>query len=83
MAYWTHAENQVGVFTECETGNHFEFSPNNDGNFFGNDFAHIVWVLNGYRYANVKKTVLEICIDEDENGPVVQKWHIRNKRDYK
>ena len=89
MAYWTHTKDPIGVFTECEVGNYFEYSHNDDPHTgFNEDFPHKVWVggrVNdqGYRYANVKKTVVVICTDEDEYGlPVTQKWKIRNHRKY-
>jgi hypothetical protein len=52
------------------------------------DFPHKIWVGGrandqGYRYGHVKKTVVVICVDEDEYGlPVTQKWKIRNHREY-
>ena len=83
MAYWTHTKDPIGVFTECEVGNYFEYSHNDDTAPFCEGFAHKIWVGDGYRYGNVKKTVLEICVDEDEYGkPVTQKWKIRNRREY-
>ena len=37
----------------------------------------------GYRYGTVKKTVAYLPVDEDEYGePVVEKWHIKQRRDY-
>jgi hypothetical protein len=93
MAFWTHTVAPVGRFVEKEYGNYFEYSVNDDGKTFGTDgfmalFAHKVWVgglVNdqGYRYANVKKTVAYICVDEDEFGaPVVEKWSIKNNVAY-
>ena len=92
MAYWTHTENPIGVFVEKEVGNYFEYSKNND---FGDvptgwakEYPHKVWVgglVNdqGWRYANVKKTVAYICVDEDAYGnPIVEKWHIRSHKEY-
>jgi len=54
------------------------------------DYPHKVWVggegfcgMRGYRYANVKKTVAVIVVDEDEKGlPVVEKWHIKQNVRY-
>lgn len=88
MAYYTYTQKPIGVFTEVEVGNYFEYSLNDDTGSFCEGFEHKVWVggrVNdqGYRYANVKKTVVTICIDEDEYGlPVTQKWKIRNHREY-
>ena len=88
MAYWTHTKAPVGRFVEREVGNYFEYSLNDDDFDFCKDFAHKVWVgglVNdqGYRYANVKKTVAYICVDEDEYGqPVIEKWNIKQNVEY-
>ena len=77
----------VGIFTEKEVGNYFEYSLDTDNTFEG--YPHKVWVTNpiegidsGFRYANVKKTVCYIMVDEDENGPVIEKWFLKKNRIY-
>ena len=88
MAFWTHTVAPVGRFVEKEVGNYFEYSVNDDDFDFCKDFAHKVWVgglVNdqGYRYANVKKTVAYIVTDEDEYGqPVIEKWNIKQNVEY-
>jgi hypothetical protein len=88
MAFWTHTVAPVGRFVEKEVGNYFEYSINDDDFDFCKDFAHKVWVgglVNdqGYRYANVKKTVAYVCVDEDDYGqPVVEKWQLKNNVAY-
>lgn len=90
MAYWKHAEGQIGCFEERDTGNHFEYSVNDDaGDFVDREqFPHKVWVgglINdaGYRYARVLKTRAYICVDEDEYGrPVVEKWYFKDNWSY-
>ena len=88
MAFWTHTVAPVGRFVEREVGNYFEYSLNDDDFDFCKDFAHKVWVgglVNdqGYRYANVKKTVAYVCVDEDEFGaPVLEKWDIKQNVEY-
>ena len=88
MAFWTHTKAPVGRFVEREVGNYFEYSLNDDDFDFCKEFAHKVWVgglVNdqGYRYANVKKTVAYVCVDEDEYGqPVVEKWDIKQNVEY-
>ena len=49
------------------------------------NYPHRVWVQTnpindqGWRYANVKKTVVDIVVDEDEYGqPIIEKWSIKN-----
>jgi hypothetical protein len=88
MAFWAHTKAPVGRFVEREVGNYFEYSINDDDFDFCKDFAHKVWVgglVNdqGYRYANVKKTVAYIVTDEDEYGqPVIEKWNIKQNVEY-
>lgn len=83
MAYWTHTVKPIGQFTEKEVGNYFEYSVNDDAIPFAENFPHKVWVLDGYRYADVKKTVAYIVVDEDENGqPVTEKWQLKKNKKY-
>ena len=83
MAYWSHAVKPIGRFIEKETGIPFEYSLNDDALPFAENFPHKVWVLDGYRYANVKKTVAYIVLGEDDLGqPVVTKWDITGHRKY-
>jgi len=85
MAYWTHTKNPIGAFVEKDTGNTFEFSHNDDPyNGFNENFPHKIWVGDGYRYGNVMKTRVVICVDEDEYGlPVTEKWYTKSHREYK
>jgi len=91
MAYWIHTVKPIGQFTEKEVGNYFEYSVNDDiGKWWMGEtqdvaekFPHKVWVGDGYRYANVKKTVAYIVVDEDENGmPVTEKWYLKKNTKY-
>ena len=91
MAYYTYTQDPIGVFTERDTGNCFEYSVNNDElNRFNEDSIHKIWVgdgqiggQRGYRYGTVRKTVVTIVVDEDEFGlPVMEKWYIRNHKEY-
>ena len=88
MAYFTHTVDPIGAFDEKEYVNPFEYSINNDTHAFAKDWPHKVWIgdvinNNGYRYALVKKTVVYVCVDEDDYGqPVVEKWRIKRHREY-
>jgi len=80
MAYWYHTKNAKGQFVEKGFGNYFEYSDNNTGEF--PEYPHLVWVgglVNdcGYRYANVKKTVVYIAVDEGVDGLIEDKWNIK------
>ena len=86
MAYWTHTVEPIGAFVEREVGNTFEYSWNYDEVMW--DWPHKIWVGGlvadqGYRYGMVHKTRIYIVTDEDEYGnPVVEKWYIKNHREY-
>jgi hypothetical protein len=43
-------------------------------------FIHEIPVCDGsVRFANVKKTVAHVCVDEDDEGnPIVEKWQIKH-----
>ena len=92
MAYYTYTKDPIGMFVEKDTGNYFEYSVNDEplSNSFGEDFPHKVWVggegfcgMRGWRYANVRKTVAVIVVDEDEFGlPVTEKWYIKGHKEY-
>ena len=86
----------IGGFTEKENGNFFEFSAASEEEIdysFGT-IAHRIWVTSpwkskegytmdcGYRLGNVLKTVAYLAVDEDENGPVVEKWYIKGHTEY-
>ena len=89
MAFYTYTKDQIGRFVEKDTGNWFEYSHNDDPISMCEDFPHKVWVggegvcgMRGYRYANVKKTVAYIITDEDENGPVLERWFLKKNTEY-
>ena len=90
MAYLTYTIDPIGSFVEKEIGNTFEFFHNNEPMNVMEDFPHKVWVASGqiagdsgFRYANVKKTVAYIAVDEDEFGlPVIEKWYLKKRTDY-
>lgn len=87
MAYWTHAKDVIGMFDEREHGNGFEYSLNDLEVFDPEQFPHKIWVSNlhnqGFRFANVKKTVAYVVVNEDDHGnPIVERWEIKNHREY-
>jgi hypothetical protein len=93
MAYYTYTTDAIGAFVERETGNHFEYSLNNEqddySKFIAKKYPHKVWVGSGqiggdtgWRYANVKKTVCYIITDEDENGIVLERWFLKKNMEY-
>ena len=68
----------LGIFTEAECGNYFEYSENNDGVY--PEYPHKIWVTtpwkdidSGYRYGRVLKTRCKILLDEDQE----ETWHFK------
>jgi len=75
--------NVCGSFIEKDVkGRHFyRANPELDEMTNSWQFPHILITNDGFRYANIKKTVAEIAVDEDEYGqPVVEKWQIYSHR---
>ena len=77
----------LGSFIEKDHGHLFEFSKDLDETY--EHYPHKVWVTtpkegidSGWRYANVKKSVCYILVDEDEGGPVLERWDIKNHKQY-
>ena len=53
------------------------------------NYPHKVWVGSGqiggdsgWRYANVKKTVAYVIVDEDAGGPVLERWFLKKNTEY-
>jgi len=76
----------LGGFAEKEFGHNFEYVESDHPDVFnlyssyeGEQFPHEVFVgCDQSRYARVLKTVAYVVVDEDENGPVIEKWNIRH-----
>lgn len=69
----------LGGFRHKETDNFFEYSERRwlDASF-APDMPHVVYVGFGdTRLAHVLKTVAYVVVDEDDNGPVIEKWAIK------
>jgi hypothetical protein len=89
--YFTSGDSSIiGCFNEVDHDNLFEYSENRDTDFVDpTDFPHKVWVTtpregidSGFRYAKVMKTRVYICVDEDEHGPIIEKWYLKKLRKY-
>jgi len=98
MAFAPHLEigykRILGAFIERESGNTFEFSAAKPSELVGNaespypfpGYEVKVWVGPdaNFRWADVKKTVAYIVVDEDAAGnPITQKWDIKKHRTYR
>jgi hypothetical protein len=80
----------LGMFREESHGKYFEYiaATEDEANVFNNyspydgpNFPHRVFVgpLGWSRAARVLGTVAYVVVDEDDNGPVVEKWNINHK----
>lgn len=79
---WKSASDNIGEFVEQDFGKYFSYR-HSDELTFGDDFPHEIAVLDGYRFAKVKKTVAYVIVDEDKDGqPVIEKWNIKNHKFY-
>ena len=78
----------AGCFNENEYNHIFEYGIRVTDYSSGfaplSDFPHIVFVGDkSFRYAEVKKTVAYVVVNQDKDGnPVVEKWNIKNHRKY-
>lgn len=86
----------VGMFTEKDCGNYFEYSMADDFVMHpdlktgrNTEYPHLVWVTEpwkmdcGYRRALVKKTVAYIVVDENDDGSArIEKWHLKSNKVY-
>ena len=93
MAFAPQTMEACGYFLEKDEGHLFEYQFANEFEMFEvrgkrREFPHVVWVTSpwkmdcGYRRALVLKTVAYIVTDEDENGPIIEKWHLKKHQEY-
>ncbi len=74
-----------GSFVEKDHGMTFEYAERrHPDDSFAPEMPHIIYVgcNQEVRLAKVLKTVAYVVVDENENGPVIEKWNIRNHREY-
>jgi hypothetical protein len=73
----------LGSAFHAETGVLFEFAERRwpDDDFAPGMFMQ-VYTVGGPRLAKVMKTVAYVVVDEDENGPVIEKWPLKQTRFY-
>jgi len=68
--------NNMGEFKN-ENNNFYSYRKTVDEWALLHNFTHEIDVLDGIRFGVVKKSVALICVNEDENGPVVEKWKLK------
>lgn len=83
----------LGQFVEKSGGNWFEYSDRLTdyewrAGWLADEYPNLVHVGSGSVahartcVARVLKTVAYVVVDEDENGPVVEKWFIKRHKQY-
>lgn len=85
MSYFNYGETPktIGAFEEKEHGHWFEYRETSDEWALKQGLMHEIAVADGKRYANVKKTVVYVAVDEDEFGKaVINKWKISKLNQY-
>lgn len=82
MGYFTKSEPILGVFQEKEHGHWFEYRLTEDEWALKQGLTHEIAIAYGEkRYAQVKKTVAYVAVDEDEYGKaVLEKWSIKRTK---
>lgn len=72
-----------GEFQEKTHGKYFTYTKTSDPWAIANACTHEIDVLDGVRFAKVLKTVVHICLDEDEYGKAIfEVWKIKNHIKY-
>lgn len=74
-----HNPKNIGYFVEKDHKNEFTYRLTNDAWAIEHGLLHEMDVgfCGESRFCNVKKTVVYVCVNEDNTGnPVVEKWNI-------
>jgi hypothetical protein len=72
-----------GEFYLPETGRYFTFRPTENSWARHHELIHEIDVLDGVRFAIVRKGLAYVAIDEDSNGyPVLERWNITKRKTY-
>lgn len=74
-------QNNIGEFVN-ENYKFYSYRKTDDKWALSNNFTHEIDVLDGIRFGVVKKTVAIVCVNENENGPVIEKWKLKKNHIY-
>ena len=79
LATTTQSKEILGDFQEKEHGNWFSYSNTTDEWTIAHGFINEIDVLDGVRFACVRKTRVKVVVDVDSDGfPVIETWLIKN-----
>jgi hypothetical protein len=74
----TMRDTNIGEFQEIEYNNYFTYRKTDNPWALQNNLKHEVDVGDGVRFANVLKTVVHMCVEEDAEGKaVLDTWKIK------
>ena len=67
----------LGEFQEKTCGKWFTYRLTSNPWALSNGLNFEIDVLDGVRFAKVKKTVVHVCVNEDDNGkPILEFWQL-------
>jgi len=73
----------IGFIQEKEYGNEFTYKKTDDVWANSHDLFWQIDVLDGVRYATIKRTVAYVCVGEDYLGfPILEKWELKKNKVY-
>ena len=80
-----HIQNPLntGEFKERDCGRWFTYRPTVNPWARAHGLTHEIDVLDGVRFAIVRKTVAQICTDESAEGlPVCERWSLAKNNSF-
>ena len=67
----------IGEFQEKTCGKWFTYRSTDNPWALSNGLNFEIDVLDGVRFANVKKTVVHVCVNEGDSGePIIELWQL-------
>lgn len=67
----------LGEFQERERGRWFTYRATSNPWALSNGLNFEIDVLDGVRFARVKKTVVHVCVNEGDSGePIIELWQL-------
>ena len=75
---YRYNQENIGEFYECDFDKNFTYRETKNEWALSHGLKHEIDCLDCVRFANVRKTVVNVCIDESSDGtPVIEKWFIK------
>jgi hypothetical protein len=75
---YRYNQENFGEFYECDYGKNFTYRETKNEWALSHGLKYEIDLTDGTRFARIRKTVADICINEDASGnPVIEKWFIK------